>query len=216
MGLAVMVGLLAEVSGADTEAETWVRRDLKQINKLLRKHGLPDHVEPEHLADQPAVRGPGSFPYSFLHHLRRAQACLLSGLAVRDGEMTDDDWKLLARVADRTPTHLMNHSDCDGHYVPLDFSRPISGWPSLLARIAGGTDSVVLFGSSVRLQAELLELARPLNIELIDGRISAEAVLRIETICDAEGPLYPELLVWLTLWDACDASIRLKSLITFA
>ena len=72
MGLAITVGQLVELKELDEEGADWFRQQLREINRVLRANGLPEHTEPEELPrleDRSAV---GSFGYSWLHYLRRA------------------------------------------------------------------------------------------------------------------------------------------------
>ena len=49
-------------------------------------------------------------------------------------------------------SHLVNHSDCEGYYLPDDFPEP--QW----IRTTGERESALSVGSSVRLLSELTEL----------------------------------------------------------
>jgi hypothetical protein len=74
MGLSVQVGLLAELVENDPEGAEWLREGFIAANKILSDHRLPFHSEPEslpRLEDRCSLNG---YPYSFLHHLRRAYA----------------------------------------------------------------------------------------------------------------------------------------------
>lgn len=74
MGLAVEVGLFAYLIENDEEGAESLRESLANCNTVLSESNLRTHSEPESLPpldDRSIVRG---FPYSFLHHLRRAYA----------------------------------------------------------------------------------------------------------------------------------------------
>lgn len=81
---------------------------------------------------------PGS--YSGLHVVRGEYAKL-------QGWPVDAKGHAISHAEELTQySHLINHSDCDGCYVPYDFEKPI--W----------TDNELSIGSSVRLLEELREL----------------------------------------------------------
>ncbi|MEZ6057044.1 MAG: hypothetical protein R3C01_10100 [Planctomycetaceae bacterium] len=72
MGLAIEVGGFGD--------EDFLVEQLGQANQVLRELGLPEHVEAMDSADPELSRAEmDSFPYSFLHHLRRLYArCVAS------------------------------------------------------------------------------------------------------------------------------------------
>lgn len=49
MGLALTVGILADLVKNDPEGAQWVREDLMRINHALQEAGLPPHHEPERI-----------------------------------------------------------------------------------------------------------------------------------------------------------------------
>ena len=71
MGLAVSVGMLADLLQHDPEGAEWTREAITDLNTVLARHRLPAHVEPERFAVELVCHGIMSFPYSFLHYLRR-------------------------------------------------------------------------------------------------------------------------------------------------
>ena len=74
MGLGVSIGALADFIIHDEEGAEWQRRSLTQVNAVLARHKLPTHEEPERFTHRPHQSACTSFPYSFLHYLRRAFA----------------------------------------------------------------------------------------------------------------------------------------------
>src|SRR5262245_5840287 len=95
MGLAVSVGVLAADPDADPEDVKRLRGDFGQVNRVLAANNLPAHVEPEALPEFPYRGQPLSFPYSWIHYLRRAVAYARQApdefCPVEDGENPADD-----------------------------------------------------------------------------------------------------------------------------
>ncbi|QKW18871.1 hypothetical protein HUT16_07130 [Kitasatospora sp. NA04385] len=157
MGLDVMVGALI---GADEETADWFRAQCAEIARVLTAEGLPGWREPE---DGPRF-GDRIWGYSGLHALRRLAAHLAAHgklpEPLAEGERATDDPVLRAAyedVPDERPgpfDHLIHHSDCEGYYAPVDFAPVLADF-----ELSGG-----LLGSSVRLLAELDELARALGL----------------------------------------------------
>ena len=133
MGLAIAVGSLAgniSHSRYSEDAEV-VRRDLAIINEHLRKEGLPEHKEPEELPSLHSRADLRSFPYPFLHYLRRVYARAKREadwvlVPVPEGEDPSKD-KAVDHEMYMLDSHLLCHSDCEGYYVPMDFSEPLFG-----------------------------------------------------------------------------------------
>ena len=90
MGLAIGVGVLADLIENDPEGADWLRDSIESMNGVLGREGFSQHVEPEKVPPA-GFSSIGSFPYSFLHYLRRAYCCVLEGQALRTGELTKDD-----------------------------------------------------------------------------------------------------------------------------
>src|SRR5262245_50605428 len=129
MGLAVEVGMLAALMENDEEGAEWLRESLASVNEVLAEEGLPPHQEPETLPPLVNRASILSYPYSFLHHLRRFAAHAIqdpnwepkpfpeSDDAAKDPAIADEQAML--------DNHLLCHSDCEGFYVPIDFPDPI-------------------------------------------------------------------------------------------
>jgi hypothetical protein len=186
----------------DAEGEAWFRDRLATVNAVLADNQLPPHREPERLPG-PAPRGMGGFPYSFLHYLRRAYACVIEGAPLRTGPLTEDDETFIFDVAvTLMDSHLLSHSDCEGYYAPADFDLPLCD-----DRLPGG-----FLGSSRRLLAELEQVAPALGIGL---PLSAGARAALEQVGE-DDPLYREKMVWYTLYEATRASVAQETLVVFS
>jgi hypothetical protein len=206
MGVCIGVGILADLAENDLESVDEERAHFDVINDVLRRHGLPEHHEPTSFPEPLRQYGPGGFPYSFLHYLRRFYARWIArrGLVpppVREGERPADD-PILEEVAS-PKHHLLWHSDCEGYYVPIDFPEVLED-----RRLTG-----LWLGSSVLLREELIGIAAPLGIELHDGQLREADARAIDEESESGGPYWIERLVWLTLFHAACLSIESKSAI---
>lgn len=206
MGLAVSVAMLADLDRHDPEGARWLRLGIEQLNSVLRAAGQPAHVEPAELSPHllPHV---ASFPYAWLHFLRRAYAHTRPGAppftpAPPDFDPASDEL-IDAELTLHMDSHLCCHSDADGYYVPIDLPEPIYG------EIAGG-----IVGSSVALLAELTRIAPLLDIPVVDGRITEATAT---TLAEAHEltPLYRERIVWGALFATATASVRDGTLLVF-
>jgi hypothetical protein len=206
MGLAISTHFLVDMITNDAEGEAWFRDHMKQLAVILAKEGLPPHVEPEVRGPAKARRHVGSFPYSFLHYLRRAYAYvhedepltpLAEGVDPNDDPMVEEANVLL-------DSHLLCHSDAEGYYVPFDFENIIVD-----DAIPGG-----MIGSSQRLFAELVAVAPAIGIEL-DGTVLSDAVAAALAKEAQTVPYATERLVWLTLYEQARVSIANRTLIVF-
>jgi hypothetical protein len=214
LGLDVKVGVLA--GSNEDENYALYKAEFEILNKVLRAEGVSEHVEPEELAD--------IFTCDMSHHafhcLRRVAAYLAlgkpipppcSGNATEDPILSLDYWDQLRKDERLKYQHLIDHSDAEGFYVPVDFERPLD------------TSSVaadgVLFGSTQRLRAECMDLAHALDMPLAMHYDSEELWMAAEV--QGQGPLrwqqYAiETFACLRLLAACDASLRTKAAIVFA
>lgn len=212
MGLAIGVGMLAETILTDTDRSDRLRRDLAYINDVLRQRGLPVHEEPEAFDESPVVRASvTSFPYSWLHNLRRFAAHVMRDpkwvpYPLEPGEDPADD-PVLRQMYRRLESHLLCHSDREGYYVPIDFDDPILDPDH---DIRGG-----VVGSSYRLRDELLSLTEVLEVEVDDGQLSDQVAEQISTQRPAEVPFAIERLVWLALFESARVSIEKNTAVVF-
>lgn len=209
MGLAITVGMLQNVAG-DDEGVAHFRQAFDRLAAALARAGHPGWREPDAVRPRrrPVV---DSFPYSFLHYLRRAYVLVLRGRPVTPvaGRLSAADEQLIADESTMFDSHLLCHSDTEGYYVPLALGEPL--FLDRDERVAGGG----MVGSSQALLAELRRVAPALGIALgPDGALSdAEATRLYETADDQ--PFSREWIVWLTLHEACLASLATGAAIVF-
>ncbi len=103
------------------------------------------------------------YGYTGLHCLRRAAAWLESRneLPPTPGDIHAADDPVLRRhyegLSSARFDHLINHSDAEGYYLPIDFPRVLV--PGHELGVLGG-----MLGSSVRLLAECRKIAEALGI----------------------------------------------------
>lgn len=211
MGLGVAVGQLADLLENDPEGAESLREDFA-VNRVLAGLGLSEHREPESLPRLDNRSSLLGYPYSFLHHLRRAAAHVAEKpgwLATPFPESANPAHDpLVDRHSDRLQSHLLCHSDCEGFYLPIQFQVLIVDNDN---RIRGG-----LLGSSYMLQQELVAVAPALGIRLENGRLRDEDADQINGDVADEAPLWIEKAVWLSLFEAARLSIQHKSAICFS
>jgi len=213
MSLAVEVGTLADLIENDEEGAEWFRESISQVNEVLREQGLQEHLEPENLPRIQFRCSIGSYPYSFLHHLRRFYAhCVAdpswSPQPTPPGENPADD-PVVDSETNMMSSHLLCHSDCEGFYLPIDFKDVIIDEKSK-DRVVGG-----LLGSSYRLKEELTMIAPKLGIRLENRKLSDSEVDRLNKAIDAEATLWIEKTVWLSLYEAACFSIEHRTAVCF-
>lgn len=212
MGLAISVGTLADLQQEDPEGAQSLSGEFEVANALLKQAGLPAHTEPAALPELQSRAAIDSFPYSFLHYLRRAYAhAALDGqwraTPLPDGEEPGDD-PVLDEAQDMFDSHLICHSDCEGFYFPIVFDDVIFGDDG--HELAGG-----MLGSSYTLREELVTVAPALGIFLLGDELSDEEAERINERVNAEDGLDRELVAWLAIYEACRLSIEHKTAIVF-
>jgi hypothetical protein len=213
MGLAVSVGLLADLNKNDEEGAQWLRESLVRANEVLSEQDLSTHSEPETIGPLDDRSALGSFPYSFLHYLRRAYARWklnpnAPAIPCPEGEDPTSD-PAIDEVSSMMESHLLCHSDCEGFYFPIPFKDIVVDQGNQ-NRIVGG-----LLGSSYRLREELIQMAPCLGIELIEEGLSDRQADAITADVEAQSPLWIERGVWLTLYEAARLSIQHRTAICF-
>lgn len=215
MGLAVSTGMLADLKRHDPEGFEWISESLVSVNEVLVESGLPPHNEPEELAEGDGSRaGSGSFPYSFLHYLRRFYVHATTDpdwtpTPVAEGEDPADD-PVVEEESYMFASHLLCHSDCEGFYLPVDFDEVLVDSQDQ-DRIPGG-----LLGSSYRLRDELLAIAPALGITVTDGELADAEADRINREGFEEADrFWREKIVWLCLFEAARISIAQNTAIHF-
>lgn len=185
MGLDVVVGVFGEFDKDECEE---FAEDFAVVRRELAAAGLPDWQEPQ--TDEADVVAYHMDGYSGLHHLRRVAAHLVaSGEAPPPMEENPERDPVLraayesgpghvVAVADgiarhtgsagagRAFDHLIQHSDREGYYVPVDFA------PVLLSEdVLGGS-----LGSSQQLLEECLQVAEALDLPIELDPESAEVL----------------------------------------
>jgi hypothetical protein len=212
MGLAVSLGVLACGPDADPEGIEWLRENFRQVNRVLAAHGLPPHVEPELLPDLPYRGQPLSFPYSWLHHLRRAVAFARQApdqfCPVPQGSNPAEDERIDEELSVFMDSHLICHSDCEGFYVPIDFPEPLHDVQQ--EALPGG-----ILGSSQRALREVLLAAPLLGIPIEGEKLADEAAKDIAEEPDGSHPYWIERKVWLTMFEAFRHSVEYKNAVVF-
>jgi hypothetical protein len=211
MGLAISVGVLADLIENDPEGADWFREDMEQINLVLSELGLPTHVEPENLPSLNTRDTMGGFPYSFLHYLRRFYAHIKADSSrqptpLLEGQDPVDDDPFYRQVMETDcDSHLLCHSDAEGYYVPIDFEEVI-----IDERIPGE-----MLGSSIRLMDELAKIAPHLEIPLSNGYLSDETAELLAQEEEDSTPFWIERVVWFELYENARLSIEHKTAIQF-
>lgn len=216
MGLAICVGFLADMIENDEEGAAWAREEFAATNKYLASQGLPRWTEPERLPEDLGMRPHvGSFPYSFLHYLRRAYAYAVEypdrEVEPTAGELPDADMAVVDDAASMMSSHLLCHSDAEGLYVPVDFAEPLFADPE--DDVPGGG----MLGSSQRLLAELRIVAPKIGIVLNNGELSDDEAARIFAVAeDDDNPWFREYCVFGALWEAARVSVKHGTAIVFS
>ncbi|RAL21209.1 hypothetical protein DL240_13840 [Lujinxingia litoralis] len=217
MGLAIGVGALVRFEQKNPKAAEEMRRDLAYINTVLEREGLPTHQEPESFDEledpwPPTRASLNSFPYSWLHYLRRFAAHVIRDprwipYPVEPGEDPADD-PVLRQLYRQLQSHLLCHSDSEGYYLPVDFDE-IFFDPK--HKIRGGA-----LGSSYRLREELLLLTDPLEIEVDEeGNLDDDYAAELAAQRPTGAPFAIERLIWISLYEAARLSIEHKTAIVF-
>lgn len=214
MGLAVEVGMLAYLVVEDTEGAEWLRGSFAKVNDVLAENSLPLHDEPEQLPAMTNRAAILSYPYSFLHHLRRVYARATNDpdwtpSPTPQGENPADD-PVLDEEMYMMSSHLLCHSDSDGFYLPVEFDEVIIDDRDQ-DRIPGG-----LLGSSFRLMDELVRIAPTLGIAIDSGRLSDAEAAKVNSEATKEERLWIEKTVWISLFESARLSIEHRTAISFA
>jgi hypothetical protein len=205
MGLAIGVGILADLIIHDEEGAEWTRKSIASLNEVLVSQGLLEHCEPEKLPPM-TRRSVTSYPYSFLHYLRRAFACVERQEPVRTGNMTDTDFNLVQDVAiDLMDSHLLSHSDAEGFYLPQAFRDLLCD-----DRLPGG-----FAGSLPQLLKELERVAPAIGIQLENGILPPVEEDKLARIDDDADPFYREKIVWFSLYEAAKLCMVHGTLLVF-
>jgi hypothetical protein len=176
MGLDAIVGAFRQLE-LDPEGLKYHRDMFARLSITVREAGLPPYVEPEDLPEENTWSARiGS--YGMLHHLRRLAAYIDAGRPLPEpiDDRASSDLVLKARHEGVNPSpsvwarifgknkpprsifpHLIDHSDAEGYYLPIDFPEPLV--PTGKLEVPGG-----FVGSSVRLLDECQRLAALLEL----------------------------------------------------
>jgi len=211
MSLAVTVGITTALSGIDDEGAARSRAALDQLSAALAAEGVS--WQEQYVAAVPSTRPHlRSLPTSWLHQLRRVLALVdldrpvtpitdASGL-IADRELIDDQASMLE-------SHLLCHSDTAGYYVPADLGDPV--FLPAEAGVAGGG----IVGSGQGLLAELRRCAPAIGVRLDPaGDLPDTEAARLFAVPDGTD-FSAETQAWLTLQEACRASIACGRAIVF-
>ncbi|MFB9246556.1 hypothetical protein IV454_08340 [Massilia antarctica] len=209
MGLAIAIGMLAELKKDGDEHADSFRAELLAVNACLASVGAPVHAEPERIDKLDNRSGIRGFPYSYLHFLRYAYAHRIADSAWIATPLPDDtdpasDPALEAQL-DPLESHLICHSDAEGLYVPVEFD-----YPAFHDELPGG-----ILGSSYRLLEELIVVAPAIGVELVNKALTDREAARINELVSCKHGLYRELCAWLALYEAARLSIEHKTAIVF-
>lgn len=228
MGLDVTVGYLNEITRDDPSFLPEISAWFDGLNAYLESVGLPPHVEPANCSEKSWQM----YGYSGLHYLRRIAAYLdVHGKLPPPGDNNAPDDPMLAEYYNlanlsrgnffdrlfrrppktRTFDHLMQHSDAEGFYLPLDFPDVLI--PDEELEIPGQ-----LVGSAVRLKRECERLASELKLPL-DLDPEAEEVWEA-TETQGEGETHwqryaIESFTCLRLYAACKYSLHTGAAVVF-
>jgi hypothetical protein len=214
MGLAICVGVLADLLENDPEGAQELANDIATANSLLAIAGQPQHDEPKVLPQLKSRARINSFPYSFIHYLRFTYAHVSqdpSWRATPLAEGYDPTSDLIVDdVSSMFESHLLCHSDCEGYYFPIDFDEVIFSDDD--HELSGG-----MLGSSFQLRSELIQVAPAFGISLTSsGELEDAEADRINNLGESDECLYRELTSWIALFEACRISIEHRTAIVFS
>ncbi|WP_028582174.1 hypothetical protein [Desulfogranum japonicum] len=211
MGLAIVVGMYSDLLKEDPEGAEWLGKTFNTLNDVLKKNGIETFNEPKELHELRSRSWCDSFPYSFIHYLRRFYAYVISTPDWVPAPVKEDEDPASDPVVEEETlmfeSHLLCHSDCEGFYLPIRFDEVIFDENK---RIPGG-----MLGSSYKLLEELVQVAPRLNIKLTNSKLSDEEAERINKLASSEDEYYREYCVWIALYEAARLSIENKTVISF-
>jgi hypothetical protein len=229
MGLALEVGILADLGENDPEGAEAFQSYFARLNEHLLALGMKPHDEPTKCE----VWSGEMYGYSGLHYLRRLAAHIDSTgklpspgddssshdplLEAYFSEITGGAPPFLGRLFRKRPTfkrhfdHLIVHSDAEGFYLPAEFTDVILAPQA--AGIPGG-----MVGSVPCLLAELNRLA--LALEIPDELDSASDELWEAPDSQGEGDLTwqrygVESFSCVTLREGCRHAMKTGAALVF-
>jgi hypothetical protein len=155
--------------------------------------------------------------YSLLHHLRRYAAHIdVKGEPPQEPCEVDEvnqDACLLKVYDNEVVTHfphLIDHSDCDGYYIPCSFDTPIWINPSEIGMEEDHEDLTISVGSSEKLLKELEKINEYL-------KISPEETEDLEKFSEKLASDEWEFVKWswAVLYNMCQQSLKFRQPIVF-
>lgn len=211
MGLAISVGVYADLLKNDSEGAEWFKKTFRNLTDILKEKGIEGYEEPKTIGTLKSRAACNSFPYSFIHFLRRFYAKVIvqpewKPQPVKEEEDPSKD-PVIEEESLMFESHLLCHSDCEGFYLPIQFNGIIIDNKD---RIPGG-----LLCSSYHLFDELAFIAPKLGVELVDTYLSDEEAKRINSLAKSDKGFYREYCVWIALYEAARLSIENKTAICF-
>ena len=211
MGLAIGMGVLADLAQNDPEGLEAYQRQFDVVNRVLAANKLPKHVEPTTMPDLQSRAAIDGFPYSWIHYLRRALAYARQSpddlTPVEEGDDPAQDPLIDEELSVYMDSHFICHSDCEGMYVPIDFDEVLYD-----DELHGA-----MMGSSLRVLDELRVVAPVIGITLEDGVLSDSAAARLAKEAESEGshPYWKERQVWLTMFEAFRLSVQHRCAVVY-
>jgi hypothetical protein len=206
MGLTIGVGIFPMIKESypdDPEPLESYRNIFSKINVILDEAGLPEHHENEDLIGDigslvvPWVQGMG--PYSRIHYLRRFYAHVLSQRASKDFsgvvvppepflghryDVTNDpflrdayEWQF-DEEAPCSGSHLIQHGDSQGYYIPIDFPSVLNN--AYFRQQDAAWEHIGSLGSSYGLQRECQDVAAILELDLSEIDVRTDSDLTLE------------------------------------
>lgn len=163
MTLSVLVGLLSHLKKSGQDQNTNIDQSFSDLNKVLSEHNIPTHMEPDHIDEEKHFGM--NMHYTALHKLRRVAAWVaVNGKLPDPCEEYKNDMTVITyydkAAREILPfQHLVDHSDCDGFYLPYDFERPLT-FSANHQYVAFST------GSSQKLKEECEQLAEKMGFDL--------------------------------------------------
>lgn len=209
MGLAIEVGLYANLLRENPGSVESLDKTFNVLNDVLKENGIEVFNEIKELNALQSRSRCNSFPYSWIHYLRRYYAYAVSKpdwipTLVKDNQDPASDLVYQEEML-MFYSHLLCHSDSEGFYLPIKFDEVIFD-----GRIPGE-----ILGSSYQLLKELEQIAPKLDIKLTNNILSKEEAERINNLAESQEGFFREYSTWIALYEAARLSIENKTAISF-
>ena len=224
MGLSISVGMLCDQARNDPEGFKIYRDAFGRLTRALAAEGV-EWREPEaiHAVDGTADGHDfssghdfsGGFPYSYLAHLRRAFTLAGRGEPVTAASTVSDqeyqgDQEKVADESTLFASHLLCHADYAGYYVPADFEDP------LFLPEGADLEGAGMVGSSQRLLAELVGFAAAIGVQIDENGVPNTTEEAVAAGFADAAAFDAERYAWMTLYEACLASMKSGHAIVFS